>query len=163
MKKIISISEAIKISNKLRSENKSIVLVGGCFDILHVGHIEFLRKAKEKGDYLFVILENNEKIKKIKGENRPINNQEDRAKVLEALIFTDYIIPLKNMENDEDYDQLILNLKPAIIATTKGDPFRKHKERQAKLVDGKVIDVVERISKRSTSELAEKILKDYYL
>lgn len=163
MKKILTIEEAIRISIRLRKQNKTIVLGGGCFDILHLGHIEFLKKAKKSGDFLFLLLENDESIKRQKGNDRPINSQKDRAKVLASLSDVDYIIPLTLMNSNKDYDNLILRLKPAIIATTKNDSARFHKERQAKLVGGKVIDVVNRISGKSTSDLAKIILKDYYL
>jgi len=62
MKRILTIIEAIKMSKTLRSEGKQIVLAGGCFDILHPGHIAFIEKAKEKGDILIILLESDEKI-----------------------------------------------------------------------------------------------------
>ncbi len=67
MNKIISTEQAIKLSEKIRNEGKTIALAGGCFDILHIGHIEYLANAKKHGDVLFVFLESDENIKKIKG------------------------------------------------------------------------------------------------
>ena len=63
------------------------MLVGGCFDVLHLGHIKFLQAAKKIGDILFVFVESDENVKKIKGEARPINNQTERARsfVLDTL------------------------------------------------------------------------------
>src|SRR3990167_134264 len=119
MDKVVSIEKAIQITNHLNNQRKRIVLTGGCFDILHIGHISFLENAKKEGDVLFVLLESDESIKKLKGDNRPINNQEDRAKILESLKIVDYIIRLPYFENDKDYDKLISSLKPDIIATTK--------------------------------------------
>lgn len=159
MGKILNPNETIEISKNLQSEGKHIVLTGGCFDILHTGHILFLEKAKEHGDLLFVLLENDENIKQTKGEKRPINNQTDRATVLAALSMIDYVILLPYMDSNTSYDELISSIKPAIIATTEGDPGRIHKERQAKLVDAQLVDVVHKLENRSTSRIA-KILEN---
>lgn len=153
MGKILDIKKAIAIAKTLCSEGKTIVLAGGCFDILHVGHIAYLTGAKKTGDVLFVFLESDENIKKIKGEHRPINAQADRAKILESLEMVDYVIPLPQIEKDNYYDDLVISLKPAIIAITKGDPTRKHKDRQAKLVDGKVLEVAAPVVNKSTTKL----------
>ena len=155
MSKIISVKQAIDISKKLRYQQKNIVLVGGCFDILHAGHVAFFENAKKHGDVLFVLLESDETIKKIKGESRPFYKQKDRAYVLSALSVIDYVISLPEMTNDYDYDKLLLKLKPTIIATTKNDPNRKHKERQAALAKSKVLDVIQRLPEKSTSSLAK--------
>ena len=71
--------------------NQKIVFTNGCFDILHVGHIGYLRKAADMGDLLVVGLNSDESVRKLKGASRPINNQNDRAEVLSALSFVDYI------------------------------------------------------------------------
>ena len=71
--------------------NQKIVFTNGCFDILHVGHIDYLRKAADMGDLLVVGLNSDESVRKLKGASRPINNQNDRAEVLSALSFVDYI------------------------------------------------------------------------
>lgn len=159
MNKIISTEQAIKLSEKIRNEGKTIALAGGCFDILHIGHIEYLANAKKHGDVLFVFLESDENIKKIKMPHRPINTQPDRAKILANLSMVDYIIPLPTLKNDKDYDGLVILLKPAIIATTKGDSSKIHKDRQAGLIGAKVVEVTEEVSNQSTSRLVN-ILKE---
>mgnify|MGYP001612217121 FL=1 len=155
MKKIINIKDAIKVSQKLRKQNKTIVLAGGFFDILHAVHIKFLEKSKKYGDYLFVLLEDDKKAKKIKGANRPINFQKNRAKILSTLASVDYVILLKNMTNNAKYDKLIIQMAPSALATTYGDPYIKHKKRQAKLINGKVVYVIKRIHDYSTTNLTE--------
>ncbi len=157
MKKILSISEAIKVSKKLRSKNKSIVLAGGFFDILHKGHVMFLENSRKQGDYLFILLEDDKKAKQIKGPKRPLNSQKDRAKVLSSLASVDNILLLKNMTNNSDYDKIVNQISPSIITTTYGDPYVEHKMRQAKLVNGKVISVIRRIADYSTTQL-EKLI-----
>lgn len=159
MKKPLNISEAIKKAKELRKKGFKIILAGGCFDILHVGHLTFLENAKKHGDILFVMVESDEKIQILKGENRPFNTQEDRSKILAALEVVDYVISLPLLRSDKDYDNLLISLKPNIIATTKGDPNRCHKERQARLTGSEVVDVIDLISDKSTTKLAKFIFK----
>jgi len=153
MNTIISLEEVTELSKHLLDENKTVVLVGGCFDLLHIGHIRFLQEAKQKGTVLILLLESDETIKKVKGPKRPINTQQDRAEILSALKAVDYIVLLKPDMKNQDYDQLVIQLKPAIIATTIGDIHRHHKERQASLVNATVIDVTAPISDKSTTSL----------
>ena len=156
-KNILTVEDSIRLSEKLRQQSKKIVLVGGCFDILHLGHTKFLESAKKLGDYLFVLLENDKSVKKLKGKNRPINNQTERAQVLTALSAIDYVVLLPTMKTDKDYDRLIIQIKPAFIATTQDDPNILHKERQAKLVRGQIKIVAKRIRNKSTTKLARLI------
>ena len=160
MNRIIDTNKAIKISKKLKREGKKIILAGGCFDILHIGHIRFLEQAKKRGDVLFILLENDKSVKKIKGDDRPINTQEERAVVLSSLKPVDYVVNLSEMNSNSDYDKLIINLKPDVIATTKKSKQVIHNIRQAKLVDAELALVVNRISNRSTTRLAELIAKN---
>ena len=160
MNRIIDTKKAIKISKKLKREGKKIILAGGCFDILHIGHIRFLEQAKKRGDVLFILLENDKSVKKIKGDDRPINTQEERAIVLSSLKPVDYVVNLSEMNSNSDYDKLIINLKPDVIATTKKSKQVIHNIRQAKLVDAELALVVNRISNRSTTRLAELIAKN---
>ena len=134
------------------------VLAGGCFDLLHPGHLSFLKKAKEQGDLLFLLLESDDMIKKSKGNNRPHQDQQIRAENLAQTQIVDYVILLPEEMDNNEYDKLVSLIKPAIIATTKGDPYRYHKERQALLVGGKVVDVIDRISNFSTSQSTNKTL-----
>ena len=126
MNKIIKIDRVLKISRELKSKGKSIVLVGGCFDILHLGHIKFLKNSKNLGDILFVLLENDESVKKLKGKDRPINNQRQRAQVLSALSTVGYVVLLPQMKTDRDYDKLITQIKPDFIGVTQDDPNISH-------------------------------------
>ncbi len=159
MNKIIKINEAIKIARRLKKQNKTIVVVGGFFDILHLGHIKFLENSKKHGDYLFLLLEDDAKAKKEKGESRPINSQKDRAKILSSLQSVDYIIMLKNMTDNLAYDKIMVKIQPTIIATTYGDPYVSHKKRQAKLIQGKVVYVIKRIGRHSTTKYIKLITK----
>lgn len=159
MNKVLSVEQAIEKSKELREQGKRIVLAGGCFDILHIGHIRFLEKAKEQGDVLFLLLEADETIKKYKGSGRPINHQEDRARIAASLLMVDFVVNLPPLPSDTFYDEVINEIKPAIIATTAGDAQRRHKERQAEAIGGKVVDVVLPIEDQSTSRIV-KLLEE---
>jgi len=159
--KILDIKSAIETSKKLKEEGKTIVLAGGCFDILHIGHIKFLKEAKTKGDILFIMLESDETITKLKGKDRPINLHQHRAEILAALQTVDNVIMMPKFEKDEEYDELIKNLKPDTIAATKGDPFREHKERQAKLINAKLVEVIETVSNQSTTKLFKLLSEEF--
>ncbi len=155
--KILNVNDAIKTAQRLRKQNKTIVLVGGVFDILHVGHTKFLEKAKQLGDYLFVLLEDDERPRRIKGKNRPINYQKERAIVLSALQSVDFVILLKRMTSNDNYDKIISQIIPNVIATTYPDPGVEHKIRQGKLINAKVKYVMKRLYKHSATRLANLI------
>lgn len=131
-----------------------IVLVGGCFDVLHIGHIQFLEEAKRLGDSLVVALESDENVKKRKGQNRPIHTQDKRHKLLSALKVVDSVIDLPFMKTDADYNALVLNVRPAVIAITQGDPYKEHKEKQAAMV-GAIVVEIPKVHTPSTSQLAK--------
>lgn len=157
MKKILTTTEAAKLAKKIRETGKKIILAGGVFDILHVGHIKFLGKARKKGDFLFVFLESDENVRQTKGENRPINTQNIRAQVLSSLQYVDYVILLPRMKNDADYDRLVTLIRPMAIAITANDKNIKHKMRQAEIIGAKVLSVVSEISNESTSRMVKII------
>ncbi len=157
MNKIVTIKAAIEIAQELEDKNKTIVLVGGCFDILHVGHIVFLEKAKREGDVLFVLLESDRNIKKLKGEKRPINTQKNRAIILSALAAIDYVVMLPKMKENKQYDKLIAQIKPSVIAITDPDPNIVHKKRQANYIGSEIVCVTKRIKNQSTTRLSRLI------
>jgi len=153
--KILSVNDIPLVANKLVTTNKHIVVAGGCFDILHEGHFKFLSESKKQGDILFLLLESDARIRKLKGPTRPVNSQKNRARVLAQLPTVDYIVLLPTEMTNDRYDQLILQIKPVIITTTADDPYRTHKVRQAALVGGKVVSVIRRIPHLSTSHIVE--------
>lgn len=156
MNKIITLSQAGTISKRLKDEGKKIVLVGGCFDIFHWGHFQFLKKAKKLGDVLIVALESDKKVRELKGEGRPITPLRVRAEILAAFFFIDYILLLPYFPDDKSYNNLAIGLQPDIIATTAGDRQLVKKQKQAESVGGKVV-IIPHINTPSTSEILEKI------
>lgn len=97
---------------------KTLVTTNGCFDILHPGHIKFLENAKSLGDILIVALNSDSSIRTIKGESRPIINQELRAYSLASLIYTDYII----IFNEKTPENTLKLIKPDIHV--KGEDYK---------------------------------------
>lgn len=136
---------------------KKLVIAGGCFDLLHLGHIIFLQQAASKGDILVILLESDETIRKLKGKKRPIHTQTVRAEILSELKSVDYVLMLPPFKTDQEYDELIAKLNPSIIATTLGDEYAFHKKRQAAKLGAKLVFVTEQIKDHSTSKIIKTI------
>lgn len=156
MAKIVDLKNLSIVTDKIKKNKKSIVLVGGCFDIIHIGHIKFLKEAKKEGNYLLVLLESDETVKKLKGTQRPHFPQKDRAEVLSSIKYIDYVILMEHLERDEEYNKLVLLIKPDVIAVTENDPHLSQKEKQAEMVNGK-IKIIPHIKTFSSSQLAKLI------
>jgi rfaE bifunctional protein nucleotidyltransferase chain/domain len=152
MARIVNLPELKKFFS--REGKGRIILTGGCFDILHVGHVRFLSEAKKMGDYLIVLLENDKNVKKLKGENRPVFIQKERAEMLSALGSVDMVVLLPEMENDSDYLSLIRIIKPDTIAVTENDPHIEKKKDQARKIGGK-LEIISLIKTLSTSKLVK--------
>lgn len=153
--KILRLEQIEKAIKRIK-EKENIVLTGGCFDIIHTGHIEFLTKAKKLGA-VFVLLESDEKIKKTKGDNRPIHNQKQRAFMLSKLEVVDYIILLDHIKSYANYLKLVEKIRPDIIAISTPDPMKKEKLAQAKRVGAKLIGVVKINKKYSTTKIIKQL------
>ncbi|MCG3719226.1 D-glycero-beta-D-manno-heptose-7-phosphate kinase, partial [Aliarcobacter butzleri] len=108
---IKTFEEIEKLASKLHSLGKKIVFTNGCFDILHVGHVKYLEEARSYGDVLILGLNADSSVKKLKGESRPINNQDDRAYILASLESVDYVVIF---EEETPYE-LIKLIKPHVL------------------------------------------------
>src|SRR6266704_3128144 len=89
--KIIDVKQLAERSSELRDAGKKLVVTNGCFDLLHVGHVRYLRAARALGDALAVGLNDDRSVGELKGPGRPINNERDRAEVLAALACVDFV------------------------------------------------------------------------
>ena len=144
----------MKPTTTYKKKSSAIVLVGGCFDMLHFGHISFLQQAKSLGSYLIVALESDENVKHAKGPSRPIHTQHQRKAMLVALSCVDEIIELPPMKTDAEYNDFVLTIHPHIIAITEGDPIKNKKEIQAASIGAQVVEIP-KIHTPSTSQLAK--------
>jgi rfaE bifunctional protein nucleotidyltransferase chain/domain len=160
MKQIVKISQISKIIQSLHHQNKKIVLVGGCFDLIHLGHLTFLQKAKQQGDILIVLLESDQKIRFLKGKNRPINSQLDRAKFLTHLKSVDIVVLLPPMKSNSDYQKIIEIIKPQFIAISQDDFHKTLKTQEAKSVRAKLITVTPVVQNQSTSSVIQKLINE---
>ena len=117
-----------EIVTTLKAEGKKIVFTNGCFDILHVGHVRYLKEAKALGDILILGLNSDCSVKSLKGSNRPINNESDRAEVLSALKAIDYVV----IFDEKTAENIVGEVKPDIYA--KGGDYSIDTLPEAKIV-----------------------------
>lgn len=139
-------------SSKIWWKEKKIVLVGGCYDIFHYGHLVFLREAKKYGDLLFVALESDEFIKESK-KRLPVHSQLQRAEILASLLFVDVVVLLPHLTSYEDYQNVVEAIRPAFVAVTKGDKQLDNKKRQVENYGGGVVEVTPLIKHYSSSKI----------
>lgn len=89
---ILKLHEFTDIRNKIKSVGKKLVFTNGCFDIIHRGHVSYLNEAKKLGDYLIIGVNSDSSVRGLKGEGRPVNNENDRAFVLDNLKPVDFVV-----------------------------------------------------------------------
>ena len=149
---IIQQNEIKNIINSLKKQNKAVVFTNGCFDILHVGHVKYLQKSKTFGDVLIVGLNSDLSVKRLKGENRPINNEEDRAYVLSSLRCADYVVIFE----EDSPKNLIKLIQPDIY--TKGADYTVSTLPEAPVVQeyGGKIEFIDFVEGKSTTKIIEK-------
>ena len=141
----------------LRSKKPDIKIVAtnGCFDILHIGHIRSLQKSKSIGDILVVGLNSDSSVKKLKGKNRPINNEKNRAEILAALSCIDFV----SIFNEDTAEKFLEMVKPNTYV--KGGEYNVDILPEAQMVKkhGGEIFLVPMIPDSSTTTLLDKIKK----
>jgi FAD synthetase len=155
-RKIVNYRQIKSSLSSYKKDKKSIVLTGGCFDIIHIGHIRFLAETHKNADILIVLLENDERVRILKGQNRPFFTQTERGCVLSALNSVDLVINLPLIKNDIGYENIISEINPQFIALTENDPIIEKKKIQAKKAGAQIIKIPF-IKTYSTSKIAEII------
>ncbi len=143
--------EIKKIVGRLKEQKKKIVFTNGCFDILHKGHVSYLNTAKSFGDVLILGLNSDASVKRLKGENRPITCQDDRAYILSALECVDYVVIF---DEDTPYE-LISKIKPDVLV--KGADYEDKEVVGSDIA--KETKLVTFVDGRSTTQTIQKIQK----
>lgn len=145
-----------EITRRLQRQGKRIIFTNGCFDILHVGHVDYLSNARKLGEVLVIGLNSDDSVRRLKGAGRPINKEKDRARVLSSLSFVDFIAIF-----DEDTPKkLIEKLSPDVLV--KGGDWNKKDIVGADFVrshGGRVI-TIPFVKGYSTTSLIEKMSKN---
>lgn len=151
--KIVSLSDMARIINELKREGKKVVSTSGCFDIVHAGHVTYLEEAKTKGDILIVLLNSDSSVRRLKGDNRPIVNEEERTTVIAGLGCVDYVC----LFDENTPCEMISKLQPDIFI--KGGDYKgKHiPEMDVMSLYGGKVEYVSMIDGCSSTNIIEKI------
>ncbi|MGF6906323.1 D-glycero-beta-D-manno-heptose 1-phosphate adenylyltransferase [Fusobacterium sp. PH5-44] len=144
---------AMTIVEELKKEGKTVVFTNGCFDILHVGHLRYLSEAKKQGDILIVGINSDSSVRILKGNERPINSELDRAEIISALKPVDFTV----IFTEETPMELLDKIKPSIHV--KGGDYTKELLPETPIVErngGKVV-ILSFVEGKSTTQIVNKI------
>jgi rfaE bifunctional protein nucleotidyltransferase chain/domain len=154
MNKLRNLKDLKIIVDKLKKNNKKIVMTNGCFDIIHAGHVDYLQKSKKMGNKLIVAINSDVSIKLLKGNKRPINKLNDRIKVLSEFSSVDFIIYFMSRTPEHIYRVI----KPDIL--TKGNEFKDiNKIAGANYIikNGGKVRLIKYIKQHSTTKIIKKL------
>ncbi len=153
--KIKKLAELKSLACRLRKKGKKIVFTNGCFDLLHYGHVKYLAEAKRKGDILIVGVNSDASVKRIKGDKRPLTDEESRSGIIAGLESVDYVILFK----EDTPLKIIDSLKPDILV--KGADWDKKKivGGSSILKNRGVVSTVKLAKGYSTTNIIKKIAR----
>lgn len=157
MSNIKSRSEIKSIRDQLKKQNKKVVFTNGCFDLIHSGHVDYLVKAKEMGDVLILALNTDSSVKRIKGNNRPILMQDERAFIVSNLKPVDYV----TFFEEDTPAEIIKDLIPDILVKGADWAIDKIVGRQVVEANGGEVKTIEFVNHQSTSNIIN-IIKERY-
>lgn len=157
MKKILNRKTLKEKLDTLKKQGKKIAFTNGCFDILHVGHVRYLKEAKKTADILVLALNSDSSVRQIKGEKRPLVPQEERAEIIAALEFIDFV----TIFDEETPLELIKLLKPDVLIKGGDWPEDKVVGREEIRRWGGKLTLIPEIIGKSTTNIVEKIRKAY--
>lgn len=155
--RLLDVDEAVAWREDLRADGRTVVFTNGCFDLLHAGHVEYLAWAREQGDALIVGLNEDESVRRIKGEARPIVPFAQRAAVLRALRSVDAVVGF----GERTPETLLDRIRPDVHV--KSDQYREDElpERSVVLTHGGRIALAPHLARASTTDLIARILDAY--
>jgi len=151
--KIKSLEDALFQRKAWKDQHQKVVFTNGCFDILHLGHIDYLEKAKQQGDKLIVGVNTDQSVSKLKGPKRPINNEYARARLLAALEFVDLVV----LFSEDTPLEIIKILEPDILI--KGNDYSIETIVGAKevMANGGKVKTIDLVPDYSTTKVIEKM------
>ena len=154
---VVALPELVSIADKLKQEGKRIVFTNGCFDIIHLGHVTYLKKAREYGDILIVGLNSDESVKGIKGDKRPVVPQGERAEVLSSIRYVDFVV----IFTEPDPYKTIEAIKPDVLV--KGGDWAIENIIGRDIVEsrGGIVCNIPYIEGSSSTNIIEEILKRF--
>jgi rfaE bifunctional protein nucleotidyltransferase chain/domain len=147
---IAKLSETIRV---IQAEGKKVVFTNGCFDIIHVGHVTYLEEAKNEGDFLVVGINDDSSVSKLKGPNRPINNENARLMVMAALASVDAVI----LFGEDTPLSLITEIKPDILVKGGDYPVSEIVGADFVLMHGGKVKTLSLIPNYSTTSIEQKL------
>ena len=152
---LVARKDIAKFCEILRQGGQKVVFTNGCFDILHAGHVTYLEAAKAQGDVLVLGLNTDESVRRLKGSERPINSELDRAKVVGALKAVDYVV----LFGEQTAETVIAEVKPDVYV--KGGDYTLDTLPEAKIVQsyGGKVAFIDMVEGRSTTNIINKIKK----
>ena len=154
--KILSVEEMRAERDRLVAQGKKLVFTNGCFDILHRGHVTYLTFARNQGDALVVAVNTDASVKVNKGDDRPINSEEDRAYVLASLRAVDYVVYF----GDPEPKGIIAQILPQVLVKGKDWAHYVSGREVVEANGGKVV-LADMVEGRSTTNVIEKIARVY--
>lgn len=150
---VVTVEQAANLVGELKKQGKRVGFTNGCFDLLHAGHLQSFRLARELCDVLFVGLNSDASVQRLKGPGRPVNNQRTRAEMLSSLKYVDYVVVF----DDDTAGPLVERLRPDVIAKEGYALDRWPEGRQVEAYGGRAV-VLPRAEGYSTTETIRKIL-----
>lgn len=150
---IIDRSKIAEFCQVLRDGGQRIVFTNGCFDILHAGHVRYLKQARSYGDCLVLGLNTDASVRRLKGPERPINNEHDRAEVVGALKYVDYVV----FFDEPTAEELIRQVHPDVYVKGGDYTIETLPEGQIVLGYGGQVELVKLVEGRSTTNVIAKI------
>ncbi len=153
MGRVVNLKELLQARDRSKSEDKTVIFTNGCFDILHRGHVEYLAKAKALGDVLIVGVNSDASARRIKGPDRPVVNEEDRAHVVAALASVDYVC----LFGEDTPYELIRALVPDVLVKGADWPLEKVVGKDIVEEAGGTVQTIEFLPNRSTTSILERV------
>lgn len=155
--KLMNLQQLTEAVRQLQKEGQCVVFCNGCFDILHYGHIDYIKGARELGDKLIVAVNSDKSVKAYKGDDRPIICETERIELLDAIRYIDYLIVF----DDPDVNNLLLTLKPDIHAKGTDYTVETVPERDTVKSYGGQVAIAGNPRVNSSTNIIDKILDAY--